>query len=461
MAADDTTIRIKTTADVSGAVQTQREFDRVSAKAREMGKANADAAAKSTSAINGIQGAIGKVHAALSGFGLVGIVMQIASVFKAMRAEADDTAAAIEKAKAESLARSLKEARKEFEEVKRLASEFAERMADADKVQQGILANTRGMRDANLSLAEAREIASIGNDDRDRDLKIRQINQRYAAMRGGNSAMDQLEDIRLKRQRNAEMMSGNSGRIAELEAQSSDLLAEESSLRKSAQDFGSKANGILTRRNWMGLAGRNWAGLSNGEDALKAANKSLELSGNADAVSDERKAIEEHIRQLKRANAALAAENEALEGQRDVVATRRAAEKVAEDTSARDVAQAIGSRASKRDKAAAERERLTASVTSGESMSANLRRQIAFHQSRYGAAVDTQARAGLDESIARGDKSAADNSGLKAAQEAKYQADRTVAQIAATINELTAKLKAVEAGLKRDRSRLASAKEEL
>lgn len=94
-------------------------------------------------------------------------------------------------------------------------------------------------------------------------------------------------------------------------------------------------------------------------------------------------------------------------------------------------------------------------------MAANLRRQIAFHQRRYGAAVDVQSQAAFEENIARGDKSASGSAGLRAAQDAKYQADRTVAQITSVLGELTAKLKAVEDGLKRDRSRLASAKEDV
>ena len=459
MSEHDTNIRIKTTADISGVEQTERAQDRLIAKTKDVGKASDEAGKKSVSAMEAFKGAVGKVQGALGAisFATAGWI----AAWKSIKAEAESTRAAIEKMRADAFAHNLALAKADFEALKKNAAEMADKMAAAEKVQRGMLDNARGLRDAQLKVAEANEIAGVGQNDPDRDLKIQRIQQKYSSMRNTNSSSDKLEDIALRRKSNASTIAANEASIAGLEEQAADLADNEANLRSRAQAAALSGKRTITEKNWMGLSGRNWLGFSRGGESLEMTRKSEELMGSADAVKAEREAIQEHIRQLKRANEALKAENDVLDGQREVVATNRQAEAITEGAAAAATSAEQAKRNDRRAAAAAERERLTGSITSGESMAANLRRQIAFHERRYGAAVDVQSQAAFEENIARGDKSASGSAGLRAAQDAKYQADRTVAQITSVLGELTAKLKAVEDGLKRDRSRLASAKEDV
>lgn len=450
----DTNIRIGMTADLSGGVQTEKQYDRLKDKAKDLEKANREAGEKGRSAMERFRGSMGKLMGVFGA--LSGAAAGFVSIYKTITAQAEATRNAIEKTKADALARSLQMASKEFADLKKSAAEYAEKMADAEKAQQGALANARALRDAQLKLAEANEIAAIGNDDKDRGLKIQRIQQKYGSLRGGNAASDQLEDIQLKRKANAGTIAANAQTIAELESQAAELADDEFGLRRRAQASFSTAMGILRKKNWMGMEGRNFLGMSNGKKALAAANKSEELSAAADAVKKDREDILESVRKLKRANAALAAENDALDGQRQVVETNRAAEQITERTSGETTAHALAERTEKREEAEAKRKQLTEDISSGESKAASLRRQIAFHQRRYAAAEDAQSRAGF--ALATADTK--DEAALQGAQNAKYQADRTVAEFNRVLSELTAKLRAVEEGLKRDRSRLASAKEE-
>ena len=455
---NETIIKFKTTSDTSGGERVEKQQNRIIAKSKEMGEASRASGNASASAMDKFRGTMGKITATFGA--ITAAASSFVTVWRHLKDVAEAVQAEIEKTKASALAASLAEARREFEQIKNHASEYAQSMALADQKQQGLLENSRGLRDAELKLAEARELAAIDPKDKDRDIKIQSIQQRYSSQRGTNAATDQLEDIANKRKANQSAITSNALTIADLEAAAADLAGQEQNVRQRAQAAGNKSVSILKEKNWMGLEGRTVLGFGRGEESIKYAQRSEELNRTADEIRKEREAISEHIEGLKRANEALQQENDLLAGKEKIITVNRAADAVTEGTAAAATNAEQTKRAEQRATAEGKRQKLIGDISSGASQAERLRAQIAFHERRYGVAVDAQAQAGLAENIARGDTSAAGREGLKSAQNAKYQADRTVAQIAAVINELTAKLKAVEDGLKRDRSRLATAKEE-
>lgn len=204
--ADETyTTRMRITSDVSGAVAAGKEYDKLIAKAKDLGKESAAQAKKSKAAFGDLSKAVGALRKVMSGFGTValfgGLIAGIAKIrdsFKSAQKQAE-AMAKIQKELGESKA------------IQGLATQYnqlADSIAAAAKAQTTRLdqidedvAGRRRLDKANLEAEKQKELEALNPNAEDYAERKAQIEARYAAREANMNASNAREDIVLKRQR--------------------------------------------------------------------------------------------------------------------------------------------------------------------------------------------------------------------------------------------------------------------
>ncbi len=199
----DMTIGIGLKADLEGGVQTEKQLDKVRRKAVEVGKASGEAGNQAARSFERIQGAVGKLNAALSGLGVVGLITGLLSQIKTLT----DSFGSAEK-EAKRFGESVKAAAraKEIDDLaesySRLTKEIAESAAANDHQNAMIAKNVaaaRELEDATAQAAEQRELAAVDPTAPDAEEQRQEISARYAAAAGRRAAVRGKEDIDYRR----------------------------------------------------------------------------------------------------------------------------------------------------------------------------------------------------------------------------------------------------------------------
>ncbi len=85
MAAEEGIMKIRLDADLSGGVATEKQYDRLIAKAKELGKQGTASGKQVESSLGGVRRAARLLRGALTGFGIAGAIMGLVSAFKTLK----------------------------------------------------------------------------------------------------------------------------------------------------------------------------------------------------------------------------------------------------------------------------------------------------------------------------------------------------------------------------------------
>lgn len=475
----DTTIKVGLDADLSGGVQTEKQLDRLKKKAAEMGKAGAASGETMTAAFGKVSRAAGMFQKVLTGLGIAGAFAGVVATIEKIResfggakkeaeafAKAKDAAA--HKKAIDDLAASYKALREEIQ-ASAEAAQHANEMLDIN------VKNARDLEDAQLALAEQRELAGVDASDPAAAEKKAAIQARYAARRGETAAQRQKDDIGLAQDKLAREAEAKRQEAAAIEASTG---ADDEAIRKTAALF-AKARKSATTLNdddntgFWSMFGSNvkrfatleWGKLNNvrsdaGDARRKeargeASNYAAQLNS-LTAQRDEKLKRAEQLRQ----EAANAEENaNALGGGLDAANVRAETALLTGRTG-----QATAERAleKKQEQVAADE----STIAQGPGRMAELQRRIASVEAQKAAAISADAKEQQDAVLARqalesfslaghrrnGTGVQAQRSALEAdvaretqeASASRTQLQTTLATLAATLKGLNADLKKVE-----------------
>jgi len=196
---NDTTIRIGLDADLSGGVQTEKQLDNLKHKAAQLGKDGSASVGKVTGAVGGLQKACGLLRNVLTGFGAVGAIMglfgaveKVRKSFGAAKKEAESLTKAREEAERKEAVEALA---KSYEDLGKSIGKVTEAAQRANEVQDIATKNARALQDAELDLAEQKELAAVDADDPAVSEKRAAISARYAEQRGRLASTRSREDV--------------------------------------------------------------------------------------------------------------------------------------------------------------------------------------------------------------------------------------------------------------------------
>lgn len=213
---NDTTIRIGLDADLSGGVQTEKQLDNLKHKAAQLGKDGSASVGKVTGAVGGLQKACGLLRNVLTGFGVAGAIMglfgaieKVRTSFGAAKKEAEKLAKAKEEAERKEAVEALA---KSYEELGKSIGKATEAAQRANEVQDIATKNARALQDAELDLAEQKELAAVDANDPAVSEKRAAISARYAEQRGRLASTRSREDV------DAEFNRLNADAVAKREA---------------------------------------------------------------------------------------------------------------------------------------------------------------------------------------------------------------------------------------------------
>lgn len=197
--------KMRITSDVSGAVATGREYDKLLAKAKDLGNRSVEESKKSKAAFGDLSKAVAGLRRALSGFGtaalfgaLISGINRVKESFSAAKKQADELAK-INKELGESKA--IQQLAARYDQLKdSIAAAANAQKARLDQIDEDV-SGRRRLDKANLEAAKQREIEALDPNAADYAERKAQIEARYAAQGANMEASNAREDIVLKRQR--------------------------------------------------------------------------------------------------------------------------------------------------------------------------------------------------------------------------------------------------------------------
>ena len=347
MADNESIVKLKLDADLTGGLQTEKQYDRLKAKAAKLGKDSSASVGEVTSAFGRLRGAMGLVKNVLTGFGVVGVFTALAAAvgkvkdsFGAAKKEAEALAKEKDKAAHKEAVEALAKSYETLGESMRKASEAMQR---ANELEDIATRNARALEDAQLDLAKQKELAAIDANDPAAAEKRAQIEANYAERRGHLTAARSREDLakesnRLMAEAGAKRTSA--GRI-EKEAEEYDRLIESAQKRRDATHTRSFAMNEEDRHGfwenfggvWKDVATLNWGHI--GESDSEAGNAlRKEAKGEVAALDAEIKRLQEEKRQKLKQAADLRAEAEHMDERAGAIYAGQKAIDVREDATA-------------------------------------------------------------------------------------------------------------------------------
>lgn len=195
----DTTIKLGLDADLSGGVQTEKQLDQLRKKAKQMGDESSSALGNVQQAVGKLQKSIGFLRSALTGFGAVGAIMGLVSAigkiresFGKAKKEAEEFAKAKEKTEHKDAVDALA---KSYETLEKSIANSTKAAQRANEVQNIAKKNARELEDAQIDLAEQKELAAVDPSNPAANEIRATISARYAARRGNLSSARSREDV--------------------------------------------------------------------------------------------------------------------------------------------------------------------------------------------------------------------------------------------------------------------------
>jgi len=238
----DTTIKLGMEADLSGGVQTEKQLEKVRAQSKKLEQESKSGGASIEQAFGKATRAVGFFRKALAGFGvlasitgLVAAIEKIKDSFKRAKSEADEFA----KAKEEIERREeIDKLAKSYDALGRAIGKAAEQLSRSNEIQDIATKNARALEDAQLDLAEQKELAAVDAANPAAGEIRATISARYAVQRGERAATRSREDIATEYNRlNAEAASkrASAGKITGSLAEDDRLIAKTQQLIETEQ----------------------------------------------------------------------------------------------------------------------------------------------------------------------------------------------------------------------------------
>lgn len=203
--ADEYTTKIKIEADTLGAVQTGREFDNLTAKAKQLGAAGNAGAAKAAAGVSGLTRAVRLLRGALTGFGVAGLFTALLGAVKTITdsfKDAEKQAAEFGKILAKLVDdKQIQALAQDYDRLKAsVAAAAAEQQRSLELIDVEV-ANRRKLEAANLAAAKSAELAALDPNAADYNERKAAIEARYAAQSAAMATSNAREDIVLAAQK--------------------------------------------------------------------------------------------------------------------------------------------------------------------------------------------------------------------------------------------------------------------
>ena len=201
MADTTSSVKVSLDADLTGGMQTEQQLDKIKKKSRELGSDGAAAGNRMSDAFGKVSRAAGMFQKVLTGMGIAGAFAGAVAAIEKIRESFGGA-----KKEAEAFAKA-KDAAAHKKEIDDLAASYkslgeaiqasAEATRHANEMLDLNVKNARDLEDAQLTLAEQRELAGVDASDPAAAEKKAAIQARYAARRGETAAQRQKDDIGL------------------------------------------------------------------------------------------------------------------------------------------------------------------------------------------------------------------------------------------------------------------------
>lgn len=301
----DTTIKIGMKADTSGGVATEKQLDRLTQKAKDFEKQANKSSSSFMSSFERMGQSVNKLRGMFMGLGgVTAIIGGIVTAFKAWRDSAREVQANIDSIKIDAAKESLKQILEAEEKIADAIRKGNQARKEAEALEDRRLKIVRDLEDANLRVEEAKEKAAVGEGP-DKDLQLKRIDEKYAAIRSGKNADRSVEDAKKEYGRKI-----NDANAAEQEAKA--LRESVENLRKESKDWSRSAGkdaATAARLSGSWLAYNPLGGMRDrANNMTEQSKRKLELSRTASEKADaaEKKAEEAEDRaKTLRAEAAM------------------------------------------------------------------------------------------------------------------------------------------------------------
>lgn len=195
----DTKITLGMEADLTGGVQTEKQLEKVRAQAKKLeqdsksgGASIEQAFGKATRAVGFFRKALGLFGAVSAITGIIAAIGKVKESFGDAKKEAEKFADAREMA---GLKTGIEALAKSYEALGRAIVDASEKLKRANELQDIATKNARALEDAQMDLAEQKELSAIDANDPAAAEKRAAISARYAARRGVLATSRSREDI--------------------------------------------------------------------------------------------------------------------------------------------------------------------------------------------------------------------------------------------------------------------------
>ena len=306
----DINVKLTISANKKWAVEAESAVNNVGAAAEKAAKKSSQSATSSAGAFAGlgqrierVTSTIGKLNAVITGFGALGVIANIVNVFKSLyewinkdkKAVQDLHKEMADKSAAQQIERVAEAYKKVSDAIKEASSQ---RQRDDEIFSEEIRIN-REMEDAEINLAEQRELSRVDVTSKTAEEEKAQISTKYAALRAQRSADRGMEDVIFRRQElqeNADVMLSSADEIEATFANDEKAIARK---RLEAQTLAA----LSKERNdkdgtWYSYSKRTEEG-----DAQRANQKELSEKANKEA-----KSLQDELDRKKKEVATLRAE---------------------------------------------------------------------------------------------------------------------------------------------------------
>jgi len=201
----DTKITVGLEADLSGGVQTEKQLEKVRAQAKKLEQDSKSGGASIEQAFGKATRAVGFFRKALGLFGAVAAINAVIAAIGKVRESFGDAKKEAEKfADAREMAglkTGIEALAKSYEALGRAIVDASEKLKRANELQDIATKNARALEDAQMDLAEQKELSAIDANDPAAAEKRAAISARYAARRGVLASSRSREDIAAERNR--------------------------------------------------------------------------------------------------------------------------------------------------------------------------------------------------------------------------------------------------------------------
>lgn len=486
MADRDTIIKLGLDADLTGGVQTEKQLEKVRAQAKKLEQDSKSGGASIEQSFGKATKAVGLFRKALGLFGAVAAINSVVSAIGKVREsfgnakkEAEEFADAREMA---GLKAGIEALAKSYEALGRAIGEASEKLKRANELQDIATKNARALEDAQMDLAEQKELAAVDASDPAAAEKRAAISARYAARRGVLATSRSREDIDAERNRlsrEAGSKRSAAGKITRSLAEDDRIIEKTKQMIEKEGDKATKLNSYdiseddKNRQRWSDF--KKWGTWDWGNMGSRATKEGDEFRQRAaerrDSLREQLKTLEENRASKQREAEKLLSEAEFLDQKagalyqaQETVDVKETTARVTGQRGMEDAETSLEEKnkeiAKKKEKAAAD----AATIAQGPGRIAALQQQIAAVEAQQLAAKRADAKEQMDAVLAQSALDSFNAAGHRRngtgvqAQRGRLEADveretreaaQSRAQLQTTLATLSATLKGLNADLKK------------